>query len=200
MAFIPRTVFVCLLLLGPVVAGLCAEDDSDDKTGLKVGTKAPAFTLKDQNGKERSLKEFHKKGTLALVFFRSAEWWPFCRKQLVQLQADLKDFEAASIQVVGVSYDSVEVLSRFTEKQKITFPLLSDSGSKTITAYGLLNMEAKGKTEGIPHPGTMVIDRDGVIRAKLFLDGFRERHSKEQLIKAVEGIKWSPGAIRRPCP
>jgi peroxiredoxin len=104
------------------------------------------------------------------------------------LQADQKEFEAAGIQIVGISYDSVEVLGRFAEK-KITFPLLSDSGSKTIAAYGLLNKEATGKAEGIPYPGTLVIDRDGIIRAKLFLDGFRERHSKDELIKAAKGIK-----------
>ena len=105
------------------------------------------------------------------------------------MQTDLKEIEATGIQVVGVSYDSVEVLADFADKHKITFPLLSDSGSKTITAYGLLNKEAKGKAEGIPYPGTMIIDRDGVIRAKLFLDGFKERPSSEALIKAAKEIK-----------
>ena len=81
------------------------------------------------------------------------------------------------------------MLARFTEKQKISFPLLSDAGSKTITAYGLLNKEAKGKTEGIPYPGTVVLDREGVIRAKLFLDGYWERHATEALVKAAKEIK-----------
>jgi peroxiredoxin Q/BCP len=105
------------------------------------------------------------------------------------LQADLATIEAAGIQLVGVSYDSVEVLAGFADKAKITFPLLSDAGSKTIIAYGLLNKEAKGKTAGIPYPGTLVIDRDGVIRAKLFLDGYRERHTAKDLIKAAKGIE-----------
>jgi peroxiredoxin len=90
---------------------------------------------------------------------------------------------------VGVSYDSVDVLARFAQKRKITFPLLSDAGSKTITAYGLLNKEAKGRVAGIPYPGTMLIDRDGIIRAKLFLEGYRDRHSSEALIKAAREIK-----------
>jgi peroxiredoxin len=81
------------------------------------------------------------------------------------------------------------VLARFAEKRKITFPLLSDVGSKTISAFGLLNKEVKGSAAGIPYPGTVVIDRDGVIRAKLFLNGYRDRHTKEQLIKAVKEIK-----------
>jgi cytochrome oxidase Cu insertion factor (SCO1/SenC/PrrC family) len=46
----------------------------EEQTGLKVGAKAPTFTLKDQEGKERSLDEFQKKGKVALVFYRSADW------------------------------------------------------------------------------------------------------------------------------
>jgi peroxiredoxin len=108
------------------------------------------------------------------------------------LQADLAKIEAAGIQLVGVSYDSVEVLAGFAEKAKITFPLLSDPGSKTIIAYGLPNKDAKGRTAGIPYPGTMVIDRDGVIRAKLFHDGYKERHTPQDLIKAAKGSAGPP--------
>jgi cytochrome oxidase Cu insertion factor (SCO1/SenC/PrrC family) len=46
----------------------------EEQTGPKVGTKAPKFTLKDQEGKERSLDEFLGKGKVALVFYRSADW------------------------------------------------------------------------------------------------------------------------------
>ena len=46
----------------------------EEQTGLKVGAKAPKFTLKDQEGKERALDEFLKKGKVALVFYRSADW------------------------------------------------------------------------------------------------------------------------------
>ncbi len=50
------------------------EARAEEQTGLKVGAKAPKFTLKDQEGKERSLDEFLKKGKVALVFYRSADW------------------------------------------------------------------------------------------------------------------------------
>jgi cytochrome oxidase Cu insertion factor (SCO1/SenC/PrrC family) len=46
----------------------------EEQTGLEVGAKAPKFTLKDQEGKERSLDEFLAKGKVALVFYRSADW------------------------------------------------------------------------------------------------------------------------------
>ena len=106
----------------------------------------------------------------------------------MQLQTDLKDIEAAGLTIVGISYDSVDVLAKFTEKRKITYPLLSDSGSKTITAYGLLNREAKGKAQGIPYPATIVLDGNGIIRAKLALEGYQNRHSTKDLIKAAKDL------------
>jgi peroxiredoxin len=81
------------------------------------------------------------------------------------------------------------VLAKFADKRKISFPLLSDPDSKTIGAYGLLDKEAKGKAEGIPYPGTILIDKEGVIRAKLFHEGYKDRHSTDELIKAAQSIK-----------
>jgi peroxiredoxin len=108
---------------------------------------------------------------------------------LVQLQADLKKIEAAGVQLVGISYDPVQVLPGFTQKRHIQFPLLSDPGSQTIRAYGILNEKAKGRTEGIPYPGTFLIDQQGVIRAKLFHEGYRQRHSTDELIESAKAVK-----------
>lgn len=166
-----------------------ADPAPEEKTGLKAGTKAPAFTLKDQSGKERSLTEFTMSGKVAVVFYRSAGWCPFCQKQLVQLQKDVKKFEDAGVVVVGISYDPVDVLAKFAESQKITYPLLSDPESKTIKAYGLLNPEAKGKMEGISYPGTVILDKDGVIRTKLFFEGYKERSGAETILKAAGELK-----------
>ncbi len=62
------------LLLAGFSATRAADPAPMDKTGLKIGTKAPAFTLKDQSGKERTLDEFRRRGKVALVFYRSAGW------------------------------------------------------------------------------------------------------------------------------
>jgi peroxiredoxin len=175
-----------LCILGSILTAEVGR--SGEPTGPKLGVKAPSFTLKDQNGKDRSLDEFLKKDKVALVFYRSASWCPFCQKQLIQLQADLKEIEASGVQVIGISYDSFDVLAKFAGSHKIAFPLLSDPDHKVISAYGLLNKEAKGKAEGIPYPGTIVLDRTGVIRAKLFLEGYRDRHSAKDLIKAVKEV------------
>ncbi len=108
---------------------------------------------------------------------------------MVQLQRDLKTIEEAGVQVVGLSYDDPAVLKRFSDKAKINFPLLSDPESKTIEAYHIRNEAAKGKAEGVPNPGTFILDQNGVIRAKLFLDGYRDRHTMDALIEAAKAIR-----------
>ena len=105
------------------------------------------------------------------------------------MQSDLKLIEDAGVQIVGISYDDPKALKTASERMKITFPMLSDPESKTIEAYHIRNEAAKGKAVGVPHPGTFVLDRQGVIRAKLFLEGYRERHTTEALITAAKAVK-----------
>ncbi len=108
---------------------------------------------------------------------------------MVQLQRDLKSIQDAGVQLVGISYDDTKVLKTFSDRMKIAFPLLSDTGSKTINAYHIRNEAAKGRAQGVPNPGTFILDQEGVIRAKLFLEGFRDRHTTEALCKAVKALK-----------
>jgi peroxiredoxin len=108
---------------------------------------------------------------------------------LVQLQRDLKSIQDAGVQIVGISYDEPKALKTASERMKIAFPMLSDPESKTIDAYHIRNEAAKGKAQGVPNPGTFVLDRQGVIRAKLFLEGFRVRHTTEALISAAKTVQ-----------
>ncbi len=105
------------------------------------------------------------------------------------MQRDLKSIEDAGVQIVGISYDDPKVLKKFSDRMKIAFPLLSDPESKTIEAYHIRNEAAQGKAEGVPNPGTFILDREGVIRAKLFLEGFRDRHTTEALVEAAKAVE-----------
>jgi len=105
------------------------------------------------------------------------------------LQRDLPALEAAGLHVVGISHDEPAILKKFADPMKIIYPLLSDPESRTIEAYHIRNEAAKGKAQGVPHPGTYVLDKQGVVRAKLFLENFRERHSTEALIEAARSIR-----------
>jgi len=161
-----------------------------DDVGLDVGEKAPAFQLRDQDGKEVSLSDLtsnHDK--VALAFYRSADWCPFCKRQLSGLQKDLKSLEQAGVTLVGISYDPVEVLERFSKEQKIGYTLLSDPGSKTIDAYQIRNKDVRpGRAEGIPHPTIFLVDSTGVIAAKLREESYRERPTVEEIVAAAKAM------------
>ena len=79
----------------------------------------------------------------------------------MQLQRGYPDLQKKGIGLAAISYDPPATLKAFAAARGITFPLLSDSGSATIKAYGLLNEQATGKTAGIPHPGTFMLDHAG---------------------------------------
>jgi hypothetical protein len=93
--------------------------------------------------------------------------------------------------VVAISYDSVDTLKGFADKHSITFPMLSDAGSATITAWGVLNREATGRTAGIPHPGTFVVNRAGTIVSRTFEQPYQERRSATSILEQLSGA--APG-------
>lgn len=157
--------------------------------GVAVGVKAPEFTLKNAAGTDVSLTSLTRSGPVALVFYRSADWCPFCKKQLQALQADLKKVEMSGVRVVGVSYDAPAVSAAAATKLGLTFPLLSDPGSKVIAAYGILNAEAKGKAAGVAHPVVFIVDGKGVVRAKLGRDGYKDRPESAEIVAAAKGLK-----------
>lgn len=95
---------------------------------------------------------------------------------MVQLQKNLQQFEKYKLQIVGISYDSEDVLKKFSDAKSITFPLLSDEGSNVIRE---LDLEFKS---GLPHPGTIVVDSEGVVRGKIFKKGYVQRHTIPELL------------------
>ena len=92
--------------------------------------------------------------------------------------------------MAAISYDSPAVLKAFAVRRGITFPLLSDSESKIITAYGILNtaVEKGSKSYGIPNPGIYVLDASGTVKAKYFEDDYRERQTAAAILLREFGI------------
>jgi peroxiredoxin len=145
------------------------------EVGLRAGQKAPDFSATDQFGKTQTLETLRgPKGTV-LLFYRSADWCPYCKGQLIQLQAAKERFEKQGIKLAGISYDSVEILKFFSGRRKIEFPLLSDPDSKIIRMYQVLNSEAVGPNAGLARPGYFYVDTEGNIREKFFEAKYRER-------------------------
>jgi hypothetical protein len=104
---------------------------------------------------------------------------------------------AGGLGLAAISYDSVETLKGFADKHGITFPLLSDAGSKTIAAWGLLNREATGRTAGIPHPGTFVIAPSGQVSSRAFEQPYQERRSATSLLAQLAGTAPGTATVLR---
>jgi peroxiredoxin len=150
--------------------------------GLRVGQSAPAFASRDQFGHEQSSETLRGSNGTVLLFFRSADWWPFCKAQLVQLQNAKQRLDKQEIKLAAISYDSPDILKDFAERHQIDFPLLSDSDSRIIRSFNVLNAEATGKEKGVAHPGFFYIDSRGVIREKYFEPKYTDRFTPNNVI------------------
>lgn len=96
----------------------------------------------------------------------------------MELQGRVAQLKRQGLSVAGVSYDSVAVLADFSRRRGITFPLLSDPGSRTIRQYGILNTtipESNQQTYGVPFPGTFMLNAQGVVTSRYFEQAYQER-------------------------
>jgi peroxiredoxin len=157
--------------------------------GLAVGAAAPAFALTSARGGQVDMKELLRQGPVALVFYRSADWCPFCVRQLKDLQTRRDDFAKAGVQLVGISYDAPETLAKAVAKHGLDLTLLADVGSKTIEAYGIRNETLQGRAAGVPHPTVFIVDSQGTIRAKLARDGYKDRPEADEILAAAKGLR-----------
>ncbi|MBP7050423.1 MAG: thioredoxin-dependent thiol peroxidase [Phycisphaerae bacterium] len=127
---------------------------------LSVGDKAPAFSLKDQNGKKVSLSDF--KGRKLLLYFYPKADTPGCTRQSVCVRDASAEFAKAGVAVVGISPDPPDKQKKFDDKHSLGFLLLCDIDHKVAQAYGAWGKKSMyGKTyEGIIR-SSFLIDEDG---------------------------------------
>ena len=115
---------------------------------------------------------------------------------MVELEQNRASFAKLGIGLAAISYDSVAILHDFATRRKIHFPLLSDASSKTIRAVGLLNesVDKNSPFFGVPYPGTFILDRNGLIKAKYFEEDFRERYTAADILAHQFGAEPAAGA------
>ena len=129
---------------------------------LTAGTKAPDFTLQDQNGKERSLSEF--RGRKVVLYFYSKDMTSGCTKQACGFAELYPQFTEKGAVVIGVSKDTAASHKKFEEKYRLPFILLADPDREAIQAYDVRkekNMSGKA-TMGVVRT-TYLIDENGII-------------------------------------
>ena len=126
---------------------------------IEPGTRAPDFTLRDQDGKKVSLESL--KGQTTVLVFYPLDFSPVCTDQLNVYQEVLGELEAAGARLYGVSVDSTYSHKAFQEKLGITIPLLADFHPKGEVArrFGVYQEE-----RGVSARALVMIGPDGVVQ------------------------------------
>ncbi len=172
----------------------------DKPKGLKVGSMAPLFSLKDQSGAKVELKTMLANGPVVLIFYRG-QWCPYCNKYLSQLEDSLNMIKAKGGQILAISPEMQESIEKTVSKTKASFPVLHDEGLKVMKAYDVafsvdtitiarykkFNIDfdkANGQNgANLPVPATYVIGADGTIKYVFFDEDYKKRASVKEILK-----------------
>lgn len=146
---------------------------------LQEGTKAPDFSLQDQDGQTVSLRQFA--GSKVVLYFYPKDDTPGCTKEACSFRDHHPKIQENGAVVLGVSADSPDSHSKFRQKYSLPFHLLSDPNAEVIKKYGAWGEK---KTSGKSYEGTQrstfIIDENGHI-AKVFPNVKPDQHGKEVL-------------------
>lgn len=153
----------------------------------KIGNLAPAFTLKDQDGNKVSLKDYRGDKNVVVYFYPRAST-PGCTVQAGGLRDIKKELDKRDVVVLGISFDPVDKLKKFADKQSLNFPLLSDEDHAVIAKYGCWQLK---KFMGRENMGTVrttfVVGKDG--RLKQIMDKFKTKTHHETLIEVLDALE-----------
>lgn len=145
----------------------------------KEGTKAPDFTLPDQEGRPRKLSDYA--GDWVLLYFYPKDDTPGCTTEACGLRDSFEEYGDAGVSVLGVSTDPVKSHAKFVRKYALPFTLLADEGKEVVEKYGVWG---KKKFMGREYMGTnrrsFLIAPDGTI-AKVYDKVNPAAHAKEVL-------------------
>lgn len=154
-----------------------AGDTDDFDPGPIVGSRFPGLQAHYQGRTVTLLDDFAGDNGTVLVASRSLDWCPYCMRQMIQLQEHKQAFDAAGITLVAITYDEPVLQQAFVDKFGITIPVLSDSNALSFKTLGILNetYQTGDFQYGIPHPGMIIVDPQGVVAGKLFLESYSSR-------------------------
>jgi peroxiredoxin Q/BCP len=160
---------------------------ADSTVTLKVGRKAPAFSLPNQDGEKITLKD-HVKGKWTLLYTYPKDMTPGCTAEACSLRDARRKLSNRGIQVFGISADSPARHQKFIERDKLNFDLLSDEDHKMLEKYGSWGeKKLYGRTfMGIKRM-SFLIDPEGTIR-HIWTKVKTKTHADE-VLEAFEGLE-----------
>lgn len=177
------------------------------KNALKVGQSIPDFTLPDAFGAQTSVKTLLAKGPVVIMFYRG-EWCPFCNIEMHAMQKALPQMQELGATLVAISPEKPDHGIVMAEKNKLTFPVLSDYDNKVAKQFGIVFQMGKELSDFVRHtfkndiglrngqdswelpvPATYVVDSAGVIRfARVEVDFMMDRAEPEEVVAALQAV------------
>ncbi|MDJ0919784.1 MAG: redoxin domain-containing protein [Henriciella sp.] len=166
-----------------VAAPLASAETDPAEIGPVVGNEAPALTAITSAGDTVGLAEISGGNGAVLVFSRSLDWCPYCKKQALELDDVDETLAEAGWALSLITYDSPELLADFDAESDVSYTLLSDTGSAMIDAFALRNTEMTpgSRFDGVPHPAIVWISNDGIVRGFMREEGYIDRPPTEAL-------------------
>ena len=150
---------------------------------LEVGSPFPKFSLPNQDGKTVTLNDFAGKWLVVYVYPKDDT--PGCTIQGKSFTATHNDFQAAGIEVVGVSQDDVASHKSFCNKFAFTIDLLADTNATLLKSAGVGQSEYKGTMYW--NRTSFVIDPSGTLR-KIYENVKPEGH-EQTLLLDIKGLQ-----------
>lgn len=149
---------------------------------LKIGDKAPDFTLKNEENRDIALSNF--KGKKVVLYFYPKDNTPGCTKEACSFRDVYDDILEAGAVVIGISKDSVKAHKKFKDKYELPFYLLSDPEHEVIESYGVWQEKKMfGKVYMGIVRSTFIIDEEGIIE-KVYPKVKPNEHG-EEILKAL---------------
>ena len=144
---------------------------------IKVGEKAPDFTLQDAYGKSYQLSSYKGKSPVIVYFYPKAGT-SGCTKEACGIRDDWSKFKQNNIPVLGISTDDKPAIKKFIDDYNLNFPLLSDKDKKVSKEYGVVGMFGMDKRI------TFIVDKNSKIADVMEVKDIAN-HSKTVLEKAI---------------
>jgi peroxiredoxin len=175
-----KTWFGTLATLGLIAGSLEAAEP-----GPSVGENFPhSLSASDQAGSTQTLQSVMGDKGVAILFVRSADWCPFCMRQLVDVNQQIGRFRALGLNVVSVSVDEVSEIAKFAAAQNIEFTMLADPKGDINLGLGIRDEQYPvGSAQfGVPRPTLYVVDRNSVIRLRYMEPTYKTRPDVEKVL------------------
>jgi peroxiredoxin len=153
---------------------------------IDVGSKAPDFTLMNQDRQPVTLSAALQKGPVVLAFFPGA-FSSTCTSEMCTFRDSIGALDASKAQVLGVSTDTFFTLKAWADQQRFSFPLLSDYNKEVIRQYDVVNPDMIG-LKNIAKRAVFVIGRDGIVKHKEVLDDARNEPNYDKVRATLAGL------------